>query len=82
MASPRPQLALITTSSRLPVTGLTVNRTPETSEEIMACTTTAIDTLWWSRPWLAIYATTRSAHNEAQQCLMCSSSAGTPRMFK
>ena len=52
MASPRPQLAFTTASSRFPVTGLAVKRMPATSEGIMAWTTTASATRSCSKPCL------------------------------
>ena len=50
IASPKPQAALITTSSRLPFIGLAVNMTPAASARTMTCTTTARLTASWSMP--------------------------------
>jgi hypothetical protein len=44
-ASPRPKLASIETTLRLPVTGWAVNITPATSGTTIRCTTTAMWTL-------------------------------------
>ena len=41
----------MTISLRLPVAGLAVKRMPATSEGTMIWTTTAIATLFWSRPF-------------------------------
>ena len=40
-ASPRPQAALITSSSRRPLAGFAVNITPAASASTICCTTTA-----------------------------------------
>jgi hypothetical protein len=81
-ASPSPELASITASRRLPVTGLAVNITPAASASTMRWTTTARATVAGSMFRLARYATARSVHSEAQHFRTASSSATASMTFR
>ena len=50
-ASPRPKLASTEATFRLEVTGSAVNRIPAACGTTICCTTTAMWTLRWSKPF-------------------------------
>ena len=68
----------MTISLRLPVAGLAVKRMPATSEGTMICTTTAIATLFWSRPFWWRYEIACGFQRLAQQLRTAATTASAP----
>ncbi len=64
IVSPRPQLALTVIWARSPVTGLTVNATPDTSASTICMMTTAMASYALFTPRNARYWTARGAQSE------------------
>ena len=66
MLSPSPQLALTTSSSRLPVIGLALKTTADASAGTICCTSTAILVSSIDNPCLRRYSIARSDDADAQ----------------
>src|SRR6266849_4183741 len=82
MLSPKPQPALITTSSRLPVTGLALNTTAAASTRTSCWISTARHLPLPDRPCPRRYARERAVRPEAQHRTTASATASTPTTFR
>src|ERR1700683_3630174 len=70
------------TTFLLEVTGSAVNRIPAACGNSICCTTTAMWTFRWSKPFRRRYVTARSVNREAQHRLTSCRIAANPTTFR